>query len=56
MTVLATQGGVLHRTHPFAAPAVGTGLPMATKSFTRLRELVEEGAETSLVERMAFWR
>ena len=44
MTALATQGGALRRKHPFAAPAAGTGLPMTTMSFTRLRELVEEGA------------
>ena len=44
MTALATQGGVLHRNNPFAAPTAGTGLPMTTMSFTRLRELVEEGA------------
>ena len=56
MTALATQGGVLHRKHPFAAPTSGTGLPMTTLSFTRLRERVEEGTGTSLVERMAFWR
>ena len=54
MTALATQGGALRRKHPFAAPAAGTGLPMTTMSFTRLRELVEEGDGTSLVEGMAF--
>ena len=30
MTALATQGGVLHVKHPFAAPTAGTGLPMTT--------------------------
>ena len=49
MTALATQGGVLHRNHPFAEPAASTGLPMTTMGFMRLRELVEEGAGTSLV-------
>ena len=54
MTAFATQGSVLHWKHPFAAPAYGTGLPMIMMSFMRLRELGEEGAGTSLVERMAF--
>ena len=40
---------------PFAAPASGEGLSMIAMSFTRLMELVEDGAGTSFVERMAFW-
>ena len=56
MTALATQGSVLHRKHSLAAPASGTGRPMTTKSFTLPRELVDEGAGTSLVQCMEFWR
>ena len=54
MTALATQGGILDRKHPLPAPVCGTGLPMTTMSFTRLRELMEKGTRTSLVERMTF--
>ena len=54
MTAFATQAGVLFRKHPYAAPPSGTGVPMTTPSFTRLRELVDEGAGTSLVERKGF--
>ena len=54
VTALATQGGALHRKHPVAAPVSGAGLPITAMSFMRLRELVEDGARTSLIERMAF--
>ena len=61
MTALATQAGILFRKHPYAAPPYGTGVPMTTPSFMRLRgagrrELVDKGAGTSLVERKEFWR
>jgi len=55
MIDLAKQGGVLHRKHRYAAPPAGTGVPMAPLAFTRLRELVEEGAGSSLTERQSFW-
>ena len=56
MTALATWASVLFRKHPYAAPPSSTGVPMTTPSFTRVRELVDEGAGTSLVERKEFWR
>ena len=37
MIDLAKQGGVLRRTHQYAAPPASTGVPMATLAFTRLR-------------------
>ena len=49
-TVLVSQGGVLFRKHPYAAPPAGTGIPMITLTFMRLRALVEEGAAESFGE------
>ena len=56
MIDLAKQGGVLHPKYLYAPPPSGTGIPMPTLAFTRLRELVEEGAGPSLTERQVFWR
>ena len=56
ITVLTAQGGVLFRNHPYAAPPAGTGYPIFTPTFTRLRELAEKGAAASLGERKNFWR
>ena len=56
MTNLATQGDVLHGTHPFAVSASGTDLPFSTMSSTRPTKMVEEGTGTSVVERMTFCR
>ena len=56
MTALATQGEELFRKHPDAAPPAGTGVPMLTPTFTRLREMVETGAAASLREQKVFRR
>ena len=56
MTAVATQAGVLFRKHPYAASLTDIGVPMLTPSLTRLRELVDERAGTSLLERKEFWR
>ena len=56
MAALATQAGVLFRKHPYAAPPSGTRVTMTTPSFAQLRDLVDEGTGTSLVERRDVWR
>ena len=56
MIDLAKLGGVLHRHYQYAAPPSGTGIPMPTLDLTRVRELVEEGAGSSLTERQTFWK
>ena len=48
MIDLANKGGVLRRTYQYVPPPSGTGIPMPTLEFTRLRELVEPGAGSSL--------
>lgn len=56
MMALATQGGVLFRENPNDAPRPGTVVPMNMKTCTRLREMAEGGAATSLVERKKSWK
>ena len=55
MIDLAKQGGVPHRAYQNAPPRSGTGIPMPTLAFTRLRELVEECAGSSPAERQMVW-
>ena len=55
MIDLAKQVGVLHQKHQYAAPPAGTGVPMATLAFTRLRMLAGEGAGSNLTVRQSFY-
>ena len=56
MTALATQGGGDLPETPVRPPPAGTGVAMLMPTFTRLRELVEEGAAASLRVRKDVWR
>ena len=44
----------MHRTYQYAPPPSGTGIPMTMLECTRLRELLEEDAGSSIKGRQTF--